>query len=205
MTVSRPSRPSSAMRAQTLLVPTSMATSVPWTTPTSDVVPPDQSDVVEDPEPEVDERHQVQVEAEPIADEGEDDGHDGVGHEARDEDPVVVDAVELGPHGPEDRVERCEDRNGRVAAELEADVDVEDEPEQDAHQQACQGEEHGARPYCEAFPGRLLDPRRAGQANAHVGPPSPRRLHRDVGAVLVVGEDDSGDPGLATEEQAPQQ
>ena len=64
-----------------------------------DEVAPDQRDVVEDPEPEVDECDQVEVEAQPVADEGQQHGHDRVGEEAADEDPIVVDAVELGPDG----------------------------------------------------------------------------------------------------------
>src|SRR3954463_16069768 len=116
MTVRRPSRPISPMSAQTLLVPTSSATRTPSTIPTSDEVPPDQGDVVEDPQSEVDERHEVQVDAQAIADEREDHGHDRVGHEARDEDPVVVDAIKLGPHGPEHGIERGEDRHRRVPA-----------------------------------------------------------------------------------------
>src|SRR5207249_2152584 len=43
-----------------------------YLTSTADEVPPDQGHVVEDPEAEVDERHQVQVEAESIADERQD-------------------------------------------------------------------------------------------------------------------------------------
>ena len=41
----------------------------PSRSPGLDEVTPDQRHVVEDPEPEVDERHQVQVQAQPIADE----------------------------------------------------------------------------------------------------------------------------------------
>ena len=75
------------------------------------------------PEPE--------IEPEPVADEGEQDRHDGIGDEPADEDPVVEEAVELGTDGPEDGIERSEDRHGGVARQLEADVDVEDEPEQE--------------------------------------------------------------------------
>src|SRR5262245_44069548 len=146
MTVSRPSRPISPISAQTLLVPTSSATRTPSTTrPTSDEVPPDEGDVVEDPQAERDQRHQVQVQPEPVADEREDDRHDRVGDEARDEDPIVVDPIELRPHRSENGIERGEDRHGRVAAEVEPDVDIENVPEQDAHQQACQGEEQRGR------------------------------------------------------------
>ena len=65
--------------------------------------------------------------------------HDRVDEEAADEDPIVVDAIELGPDRAEDQIERCKDRDGRVAAELEADVDVEDEPEQDSNEETPEG------------------------------------------------------------------
>ena len=133
MMVRRPSRLTSPMSAQTLDVPTSMPTSTASRSTACrpslcrlDEVAPDQRDVVEDPEPEVDEGDQVEVEAQPVADERQQHGHDRVREEAADEDPIVVDAVELRPDGPEDRVERREDRDRRVPRELEADVDVEE-------------------------------------------------------------------------------
>ena len=43
----------------------------------------DEGHVLEDPQPEGDQGHEVEVEAEPIADEGEEDGHERVGDEAR--------------------------------------------------------------------------------------------------------------------------
>src|SRR5262245_367709 len=194
ITVRRPSRAISPISAQTLLDPTSSATRTPSTTsPTSDEVPPDEGDVVEDPQSERDQRHQVQVQPQPVSDEREDDRHDRVGDEARDEDPVVVDAVELCPHRAEHRVQRGEDRHGRVAAELEADVDVEDEPEQDAHQQACQGEEQRSRPRCGTF-GERLSP--WGGLRSCTG---------NIGAVGVRGEDDPRDAPLAAVEEAPEQ
>src|SRR6187402_323887 len=98
----------------------------------------DECHVIEDAQAEGDEGHQVEIEAEPIADEGEQDGDDRVDQEPADEDPIVVDAVELGPDGPEHRIERGEDRHGRVATELETDVDVEDETQKDAHQESQQ-------------------------------------------------------------------
>ena len=167
-----------------------------------------QRDVVEDPEPEVDQGHQVQVEAEPIADEGEDDRDDRVRDEAADEDPIVVDAVELGADGPEDRIERGEDRHGRVPGELEADVDVEDEPESHAQQETRQGEEHASPPSLRCVSARLPDRtgrrhttrRRPGRsrtgARSRAGARLGRRL-RDVGAVAIVAEDDRLDRVLA--------
>src|SRR4029079_19483992 len=148
MIVSLPSRPTSPMRAQTLLVPTSMPTRTAARATVLFVcvrsagleeVPPDESHVVEDPQAEGDERHQVQVETEPIADECQEDGDDRIDHEAADEDAIVIDAVELRADGPEHRIERGEDGHGRVSTELEADVDIEDEPCKDAHEEPEQG------------------------------------------------------------------
>ena len=56
-----------------------------------------------------------------------------------DEDAIVVDPVELRTHGSEDRIERGKDRHGRVPAELETDVDVEDEARKDADKESEQG------------------------------------------------------------------
>ena len=52
---------------------------------------------------------------------------------------IVVRAIELGTNRSEHRIERGEDRHGRVAAELEADVDIENEPGKDAHEETRQG------------------------------------------------------------------
>src|SRR5689334_15675274 len=147
MIVIRPSRLTSPISVQTFDVPTSIPTRtaslstfvVRASCSRLDEVAADQRHVVEDPEPEVDQCHEVQVEAEPITDEGEDDGHDRVRDEPADEDPIVVDAVELGPDGSEDRVERGKDGHGRIPRELEADVDVEDEPGKDAHEETRKG------------------------------------------------------------------
>src|SRR5436190_24278392 len=99
----------------------------------------DQGHVVEDAQAEGDEGHQVEIEAEPIADEGQEDRDDGVDQEAADEDAIVVDPVELGPDCSEHRIERGEDRHGRISTEFESDVDIEDESRQDAHEESEQG------------------------------------------------------------------
>src|SRR5512142_2455727 len=109
---------------------------------TLEEMPPDQGDVLEDAQSEREERDQVEVEPEPVADECEQDCHDRVRDEAADEDAVVVAAIELRADRPQHRVERGEDGDRRVAREFEADVDVEDEPEQDADEQTRQGYEH---------------------------------------------------------------
>src|SRR5829696_4370269 len=109
MIVRRPSLPTSPIRAQTFVVPTSIATrtaslsTVPTVSLALDEVASDERHVVEDPEPERDQRDQVEVEAQPIADERQDDSHDGVRDEPADEDAIVVDTVELGPDGAEHR------------------------------------------------------------------------------------------------------
>jgi hypothetical protein len=82
---------------------------------------------------------EVQIQAEPIPDERQQDRDDRVDQEPADEDPIVVDPIELCPHGPQDRIERCKDRHRRVPAELEADIDVEDETRKDAHEEPEQG------------------------------------------------------------------
>src|SRR5712691_3695971 len=78
MIVSRPSRLTSPMRAQTLLVPTSMPTrtasrsTVPFVSVHGSFLQemtPDEGHVVEDPQTEGDEGHEIQVQPEPIADE----------------------------------------------------------------------------------------------------------------------------------------
>src|SRR6478735_7008174 len=152
MIVSLPSRLTSPMSAQTLLVPTSMPTR---TASRSTVcvrlrsvcqglqeMTPDESDIVEDAQAEGDERHEVEIEAKPVADEGEQHRDDRVDEEPADEDAIVVDPIQLRADRPKDRIERGEDRHRRISAELEADVDVEDETRKDAHEEPEQGKQH---------------------------------------------------------------
>ena len=75
MIVKAPSALTSPIRAQTLVVPTSMPTrtasrSTLSSSPLQEVAP-DQGEVLEDPGPEGHEGHEVQVQSQPIADEGE--------------------------------------------------------------------------------------------------------------------------------------
>src|SRR5262245_14258988 len=147
MIVSRPSRLTSPMRAHTLLVPTSMPTRTASRSTVSFVsdplglqeVAPDDGHVVENAQAEGDQGHQVEVEAEAVTDEREDDRGDRVDQEPADEDAIVVDPIELRTNRAEDRIEGGKDRHRRVPAELEADVDVEDESCEDAHQEPQQG------------------------------------------------------------------
>src|SRR6267142_690827 len=92
MIVIRPSRLTSPMRVQTFDVPTSIPTRTaslstvvvpasclvaasPWPRLVLHEVAPNERHIVEDPEPEVDQCHQVQIEIQPIADERQDHGH----------------------------------------------------------------------------------------------------------------------------------
>jgi hypothetical protein len=154
MIVSRPSRLTSPMRAQTLLVPTSIPTRTASRSTVSFVsvrvwvdrrsvdlqeMTPDEGHVIEDPQAEGEECHEVQVQPEPIADEGQQDRDDRIDQEPADEDAIVVHAVEFGANGSEDGVEGREDRHRGVSAELEADIDIEDESCKDAHEEPEQG------------------------------------------------------------------
>src|SRR5262249_46652783 len=100
ITVIRPSRLTSPIRVQTFDVPTPIAprpaplstfVAAPSAPSLSDEMAPDQRHVVEDPQAERDQRHKVEIEAEAVADEGEDDRHDRVRDEPADEDAIVVD------------------------------------------------------------------------------------------------------------------
>src|SRR4029077_20188943 len=92
---------------------------------------------------EGDEGHQVEIEPEPIADECQEYRDDGVDQEPADEDAIVVDPVELGTDRSKDRIERGENRDGRIPTEFEADVDIEDEAHEDANEESEQGQQHG--------------------------------------------------------------
>src|SRR5438552_791235 len=118
MIVMLPSRPISPMSATTFVVPTSIPTrtasrSTLPVVPRLEEVPPDERPVVEDPWPERDQCHEVEVQTEPIADEGEQDGHACVGDEAADEDSIVVDPIQLGPDRTQNGIERGNDGDRR--------------------------------------------------------------------------------------------
>src|SRR3954454_6633080 len=166
MIVSRPSRLTSPMRAQTLLVPTSMPTrfasrsTVPFVSVRGSglqEVAPDEGHVIEDAQTEGDEGHQVEIQTEPIADECQEDRDDGVDQEPADEDAIVVDPVELGTDRSQDRIERGEDRDGRIPTEFEADIDVEDETREDADEESEQGQQHGGIVLAPMVSARLPD------------------------------------------------
>src|SRR4051794_38886253 len=133
MIVMLPSRLTSPMSATTFVVPTSIPTRtasrstvlMSLAAERLEEVSPDECDVLEDPWPERDQCHEVEVQAEPIADEGEQNGHACVGDEPADEDPIVVDAIQLCPDRPQNGIECSHDCDGGIPGEFEADVDVE--------------------------------------------------------------------------------
>src|SRR2546421_8793824 len=112
---------------------------------TLEEVPADEGHVLEDPRPEGDQGDEVEVETESIADEREEHGHTGIGDESADEDPIVVDAVQLCANRAKDRIECGHDGHRGVAGKLEADVDVEEQTRSHAHEEACQREQHGLK------------------------------------------------------------
>jgi hypothetical protein len=99
---------------------------------------PDEGHVVEDAQTERDECHEIEVQTEAIADEGQEYSNDGIDQEPADKDPIVVDPVELSANRPEDRIEGSQDRDRRVSAEFEADVDIEDEAAKDTDKEPKQ-------------------------------------------------------------------
>src|SRR2546427_9561266 len=156
MIVSEPSRPISPISVHTFDVPTSIPTmtasrstcrSVPRCKGFSargglQEVPSDECHVLEDPWAEGDQGDEIEIDSEPITDERQENCDDGIDNEPADEDPIVVDAVELRAHRAKDGVQRGHDGHGGIPGELEADVDLEEETQYHAHQETCQGEQH---------------------------------------------------------------
>src|SRR6266545_2697091 len=200
MIVRPPSRRTSPMSAQTLLVPTSIPTRIASRSTVRrrlagsglEEVASDEGHVVEDARAERDERHEVQVHPQPVADEGQEHGDDRVRDETADEDSIVVDPVELGTDRSQDRVERGNDRHCAVTGELEADVDLEQEPQQDAKDEARQGEKHACSPSLRSVWPRLLDPAEARQpatagSDRALRPPSPAWVKAAIAIVALIG------------------
>src|SRR2546428_9678541 len=139
MTSPPPRAVSSPMRTQTFVVPMSIATSTGWSgtaashtfSPrfpmpekvariawTLQEMPSDDSDVLEDPPAEGEERDQVEVDPEAVAEEREGRREEGVRVEPGKEDARVEVALELGARGTEERIERGEDPDGGIAGPL---------------------------------------------------------------------------------------
>src|SRR5258708_6865923 len=151
MTSMPPLRETSPMRTQTFVVPTSMETRTvcsgirrssrqfspaPHVHPRSQEVTADDRHILEDSPPEREQRDQVEVDAQPVAEERETRGEERVRVEARQEDARVEVPLQLGPERAEQRVERGEDAHCGVPRELDRKVELEGETEQHPGQQA---------------------------------------------------------------------
>src|SRR5680860_1703517 len=112
MTFTSPDRPTSPMSVVTFVVPASIATRTASRSklPPASAAPqraggcrsslqevtPDEGHVLEDAQAEGEECDQVQVDAQPIAHEGERDRHQGIRDEPGEKDAIVVVGIELG-------------------------------------------------------------------------------------------------------------
>src|SRR2546425_749180 len=108
-------------------------------------MPSDDSDVLEDAPAEGEERDQVEVDPEAVAEERERRREEGVRVEARKEDARVEVPLELGARGAEERVERGEDPDGGVAGPFDREVEAKRQPEKHPGDEAEEREEHLGR------------------------------------------------------------
>src|SRR5687767_9847737 len=109
-------------------------------------MPADDRHVLEDAPPECEERDEIQVDAEPVAEECERGREQRVRVEAGEEDPRREVTLELGAQRTQERVERGQDANGRVPGEIDREVDPQRKTEQDtcdkAEERQPRSEEH---------------------------------------------------------------
>jgi len=80
--------------------------------------------VLEDPPAEGEERHQIEVDPEAVAEEGEARREERVCVKARQEDAGIEVSLELGPRRAEQRVQRSEDSDRCVARPLDREVEA---------------------------------------------------------------------------------
>ena len=109
-------------------------------------VPADDCDILEDTPPEREQRNEVEVDAQSVAQESEARGEQEVRVEAREEDPGVEVTLELGAIGPEQRVERREDADSRIARPLDRDIEAQREAQQDARDESEEWEKQSLDP-----------------------------------------------------------
>src|SRR5438876_10591768 len=95
-------------------------------------VPANHSQVVEDSHPEGDDRREIQLHPQLVAEIGEPTRHDRVDQQAGDEDLVLEIAVEPGFDRAQYRIKRGEDHHRGVARIARRDLDRRVEPEDDA-------------------------------------------------------------------------
>src|SRR5688572_18364444 len=107
-------------------------------------MPADDRHVLEDAPPECEERDEIQVDAEPVAEECERGGEERVRVEAREEDPRREVTLELCAQRAQERVERGQDADGGVPREIDREVDPQRETEQDACDKAEERQPHAS-------------------------------------------------------------
>src|SRR5678809_225103 len=78
-------------------------------------VPSDDSDILEDTPPESEQRDEIEVDTQPVAQESEARGKEKVRVEARQEDARIEVTLELGAVRAKQRVERREDAHRGIA------------------------------------------------------------------------------------------
>src|SRR5207253_2409665 len=93
---------------------------------------PDDGEVIEDPDAEGDDRGEVELHPQLVAEIGEPTRHDRVHQQAGDEDLVLEIAVEPGFDRAQYRIKRGEDHHRGVARIARRDLDRRVEPEDDA-------------------------------------------------------------------------
>src|SRR5438093_2492242 len=108
--------------------------SVWLTAPLSEIVSTDRPQIVEDPHPKSDYRRDTEIDAKLVTEEGQAGSKCHVGDQAAEEDARLERAGDVGLEGPEDRVERGQQRDGCVARVCDGDGDRRQDPEQRAEE-----------------------------------------------------------------------
>lgn len=128
------------MTGLSLLLPTCVRGIAP--APPLKEVPSDDSDILEDTPPECEQRDEVEIDAQPVAQEREARGEQEVRIEARQEDPRIEVALELGAVRTQKRVEGREDAHSGVAGPLDRQIEAQREAEEDAREQSEERKKH---------------------------------------------------------------
>ena len=105
----------------------------------------DDRHVLEDPPAEGKQRHEIEVDPKAVAEECQGRGKQSVGVEARQKDPRVEVSLELGAPRAEQRVERGEDADRRVAGPLDREVESKREAQKHPGDKAEEREQHFRR------------------------------------------------------------
>src|SRR5258705_7595295 len=122
------------------------------------------SHILKDSPAKSEERHQVEVDAQSIAQEGQARRQQEVRVEAREEDAGVEMALELRPVGAKERVERGQDADGGIAGPFDREVESQGQPEQHPGDEAEERKKQWLRPHHARFATNITaDSRRCGR------------------------------------------